>query len=112
MASQGQRVLGYGASTKGNVILQFCGITPKLLPAIAEVNPDKFGCYTPQTLIPIISETEARALNPDVFMVLPWHFRCNIIEREREFLQSGGKLLFPLPAIELTDGAHSAAHRA
>jgi hypothetical protein len=111
MVTQGQRVLGYGASTKGNVILQFCGITPKLLPAIAEVNSDKFGCFTPQTLIPIISEREARASNPDVFLVLPWHFRCNIIERERGFLQSGGKLLFPLPAIELTDGANSSDHR-
>jgi hypothetical protein len=112
MASQGQRVLGYGASTKGNVILQFCGITPKLIPSIAEVNPDKFGCYTPQSLIPIISEAEAHASKPDVFMVLPWHFRCNIIQRESRFLQSGGKLLFPLPAIELTDNANSSDHRA
>ena len=101
LTSQGQRVLGYGASTKGNVVLQFCGITPKLIPAIAEVNSDKFGCYTPQTLIPIISEAEAHASNPDVFMVLPWHFRDNIIGREQKFLQSGGELLFPLPAIEL-----------
>ena len=112
MTSQGVRVLGYGASTKGNVILQFCGITPKLVPAIAEVNPDKFGCYTPQTLIPIVSEVDAHASDPDVFMVLPWHFRCNIIERESGFLQSGGKLLFPLPAIELTRRASSSAHRA
>jgi hypothetical protein len=112
LVSEGQRVLGYGASTKGNVILQFCGITPALIPAIAEVNPDKFGCYTPQTLIPIISEAEAHASNPDLFMVLPWHFRCNIIEREARFLKSGGRLLFPLPAIEVTDGANSADHRA
>jgi NDP-4-keto-2,6-dideoxyhexose 3-C-methyltransferase len=112
MANQGQSVLGYGASTKGNVMLQFCGITPQLIPAIAEVNADKFGCFTPQTLIPIISETEARASHPDVFLVLPWHFRGNIVERERAYLQSGGKLLFPLPSIELIDSANSFAHRA
>ncbi len=112
LTTQGQRILGYGASTKGNVILQFCGITPKLIPAIAEVNPDKFGCFTPQTLIPIISEADARAQQPDVFMVLPWHFRQNIIGREKSFLESGGKLLFPLPAIELTDNVKSLSHRA
>jgi hypothetical protein len=112
LTSQGKLVLGYGASTKGNVMLQFCGITPELIPAIAEVNADKFGCFTPQTLIPIISEKEAHAMHPDVLLVLPWHFRCNIVERERAFLESGGELLFPLPAIELTDSAKSFAHRA
>lgn len=109
---QGQRVLGYGASTKGNVILQFCGITPKMIPAIAEVNPDKFGCFTPKTLIPIVSEAKARALKPDVFLVLPWHFRGNIIGREEKFLSEGGRLLFPLPAIEITDHATSLSYRA
>ena len=112
MKARGQKVLGYGASTKGNVILQFCGITPQLIPAIAEVNQDKFGCFTPQTLIPIISEADAKALNPDIFLVLPWHFRQNIIGREQTFLKSGGKLLFPLPAIELTDNVKSFSHRA
>lgn len=101
LSNSGARIFGYGASTKGNVLLQFCGITPKLLPFIAEVNTDKFGSYTPGTLIPIISESEARAMRPDVFLVLPWHFRDTIQERERHFLQSGGKLLFPLPTIQL-----------
>jgi len=110
MHAKGLRVLGYGASTKGNVILQFCGITTKLIPAIAEVNADKFGCFTPQTLIPIISEAEARASKPDIFLVLPWHFRQNIIGRERNFLQFGGKLLFPLPAIDLIDNVKSLSH--
>jgi NDP-4-keto-2,6-dideoxyhexose 3-C-methyltransferase len=100
----GQRILGYGASTKGNVILQFCKLTATDIPAIAEVNEDKFGAFTPGTHIPIISEREARASKPDYFLVLPWHFRQAIIERESAYLASGGKLLFPLPAIE----AHSA----
>jgi hypothetical protein len=94
-------VLGYGASTKGNVILQFCNITGKDIPFIAEINEDKFGSYTPGTWIPIISEKEAKAMRPDYFMVLPWHFRENILSREKAFLKSGGKLLFPLPRITL-----------
>lgn len=95
----GQTILGYGASTKGNVILQYCGLGKKELPYIAEVNQDKFGCYTPGTLIPIISEKDAHAMNPDYFFVLPWHFRENLIGREKKYLESGGKLVFPLPEI-------------
>ena len=98
---EGKAVLGYGASTKGNVILQFCGITPELLPAIAEVNRDKFGCFTPGTLIPIVSEEEARRMKPDAFLVLPWHFRDTLLEREAKYLQHGGKMIFPLPNIEI-----------
>ena len=97
---QGKLTLGYGASTKGNVILQFCGLTPRELPAIAEVNPDKFGCQTPGTHIPIMSEQQAHALRPSAFLVLPWHFRKNLLEREAGFLASGGEMIFPLPRIE------------
>jgi len=96
---RGQLVLGYGASTKGNVVLQYCQITPKLLPAILEVNPDKFGCHTPGTRIPIISEAEGHARNPDVLLVMPWHFKANVLQREAAFRQRGGKMLFPLPEI-------------
>ena len=101
LARQGASVLGYGASTKGNVILQFCGITPERLPCIAEVNPDKFGCFTPGTGIPIVSEEQAHAMRPDYLLVLPWHFRHNLIERERVFLDRGGRMIFPLPEIEI-----------
>jgi len=90
-------VLGYGASTKGNVMLQYCGITAQDLPAIAEVNPDKFGHYTPGTLIPIISEKTAREMHPDAYVVLPWHFKEGILRREREFIEAGGEFFFPLP---------------
>jgi hypothetical protein len=95
-----KKILGYGASTKGNVILQFCNITARDIPYIAEVNKDKFGCYTPGTLIPIISEAEARAMKPDYFMVLPWHFKDNIVAKEADYLRSGGKMFFPLPELE------------
>jgi len=94
-------IFGYGASTKGNVLLQFCGITPKQIPCIAEVNEDKFGSFTPGTNIPIISETEAKAMKPDYFFVLPWHFKDNILKREEEYLAKGGQLIFPLSEIEI-----------
>jgi len=97
----GKRVFGYGASTKGNVLLQYCGLGPKDIPYIAEVNEDKFGSVTPGTHIPIISEAEARAMKPDVFLVMPWHFRRHIVARESEFLNQGGELLFPLPHPEI-----------
>ncbi len=99
--ADGKKVLGYGASTKGNVTLQFCGLTYKDIPAIAEVNPDKFGCFTPGTHIPIISEEEARAMKPDYFLVLPWHFKDGILRREKDFLSSGGRMIFPFPEIEI-----------
>ena len=85
-------MLGYGASTKGNVLLQHCGITPDLLPAIAEVNKDKFGCFTPGTNIPDhFRAGQAHAMKPDYFLVLPWHFRENIVQRESAFLDAAGR---------------------
>lgn len=99
--AQRKTVLGYGASTKGNVILQYCGLSTAEIPCIAEVNEDKFGCVTPGTWIPIVSEADAKAIHPDYFLVLPWHFRENLVAREQEFLRSGGKMIFPLPAIEI-----------
>lgn len=101
LRADGKRVLGYGASTKGNVLLQFCGIGPDLVSCIAEVNSDKFGAFTPGTGIPIVSEAEARAMQPDYFLVLPWHFREGIVKREAEFLARGGRLIFPFPEIEI-----------
>ena len=99
--SDGKKIFGYGASTKGNVILQYLGINNDLIPYIAEVNEEKFGRFTPGTKIKIISEAEAKSMKPDYFLVLPWHFRDNIIERENDFLNNGGKLIFPLPEIEI-----------
>lgn len=102
--SDGRTVLGYGASTKGNVMLQYAGITPDVLPAIAEINEDKLGCFTPGTGIPIISERDAHAMTPEYFLVFPWHFRRGLLERESAYLGSGGKLIFPLPRIEVVSG--------
>lgn len=101
LVSDKKKIFGYGASTKGNVLLQFCGITPEQIPFIAEVNENKFGSFTPGTHIPIISEKEAHQMEPDFFLVLPWHFKNTILEREREFTSKGGKFIFPLPEIEI-----------
>ena len=95
-------VLGYGASTKGNVVLQYCGITAELLPCIAEVNVDKFGKVTPGTGIPIVSETDAKGMHPDYFLVLPWHFKEIVLEREREYRNTTNcKFVFALPDLTI-----------
>ncbi len=94
-------VLGYGASTKGNVLLQFASITPRDIPYIGEVNTDKFGCYTPGTLIPIISEEEARKMNPDYFFVFPWHFKDFILQKEKSSSNKKTSFIFPLPSTEI-----------
>jgi hypothetical protein len=101
LRQDGARVMGYGASTKGNVLLQFCGFTADDIEAIAEVNTDKFGHYTPGSGIPIVSEAEMREAGPDFLVVFPWHFRDGIVEREEEYLRKGGCLIFPLPEIEI-----------
>lgn len=101
LVAEGKRIVGYGASTKGNVVLQFCGITSAEVSAIAEVNADKFGAFTPGTGIPIIAEEEARRMKPDYFLVLPWHFKEGILQREAAFLASGGRMIFPFPEIEI-----------
>jgi len=95
----GHSLAGYGASTKGNVILQYCELTPADLPYIGEVNEDKFGCFTPGTLIPILPENEVKARKPDYLLVLPWHFKDFIVRKESAYIAGGGHLLFPLPSL-------------
>jgi NDP-4-keto-2,6-dideoxyhexose 3-C-methyltransferase len=99
--ARGKRFYLYGASTKGNTLLQYCKLDARKIIAAAERNPEKWGCRTPLTGIPILSESECRAAKPDYFLVLPWHFRDEFVEREAEFLEAGGKLIFPLPQFEV-----------
>lgn len=101
LRADGKTIYGYGASTKGNVLLQWCGFTSDDITAIGEVNSDKFGCVTPGTNIPIISEDEVKNNKPDYLIVLPWHFKNGIIQREKEYMNSGGKFIFPLPYIQI-----------
>lgn len=97
----GKKVAALGASTKGNVLLQWCGLNKDSIAFISDVNPLKWGCYTPGSGIPIISEKSAAAERPDYMLVLPWHFKKSIIEREQTFLSQGGKLIFPLPYLDI-----------
>ncbi len=90
----------YGASTKLNTILGYCGIGPELIEYAAERSPEKAGCSTLDG-IKIISEKDSRDMKPDYYLVGPYHFKNEITEREKEFLKNGGKLIFPLPAIEI-----------
>ena len=97
----GKRVHIYGASTKGNTILQFCGLDHTLIEAAADRNPEKSGARTPVTNIPIIPEETSRTMRPDYFLALPWHFRDEFVRREHDFLLRGGKFIFPLPTISI-----------
>jgi xanthine/CO dehydrogenase XdhC/CoxF family maturation factor len=100
-----QRVYAYGASTKGNTLLQYCGLDHHEVTKAAERNPEKWGKRTPGTLIPIVSEAEARNDRPDYFLVLPWPFFPAFVEREREFLDRGGKFIVPLPELRVVGAA-------
>lgn len=101
LRAEGKRIHIYGASTKGNTILQFCGIDDSIIECAAERNPDKYGAKTLGTNIPIVSEADSRAMNPDYYLVLPWHFKAEFVERESEMLDKGVGLIFPLPEIEI-----------
>jgi hypothetical protein len=97
--AEGKSVAALGASTKGNVLLQYCGLTEEDITFVGEVNPEKFGCYTPGSWIPIISEDELIAKKPDYLLVLPWHFRS--------FFDKSPKLascrkLYPLPVVSVS----------
>jgi 2-polyprenyl-3-methyl-5-hydroxy-6-metoxy-1,4-benzoquinol methylase len=104
LRSEGKRVHVYGASTKGNTILQWCGIDGRLVDMCAERNPDKYGARTLGTDIPIVSEEESRAAKPDYYLVLPWHFRDEFVKREKATMASGVGMIFPLPEIEIVRG--------
>ena len=97
LKDDGARIYGYGASTKGNTVLQHAGIGPKLLDCMVEVSEAKRGCWTPGTHIPIVLQ----APEPDCYLVMPWHFRESIVRREADYLRRGGRFIFPLPKIEV-----------
>jgi hypothetical protein len=97
----GKKIYGYGASTKGNVILQYCGLSPAYVTAIADRNPAKVGASTVGSAIPIISEDEMRAARPDYLLVLPWHFLGEFKAREKDFLARGGRFIVPIPTVEV-----------
>lgn len=99
--SRGKKIFVYGASTKGNVLLQYCGLDSSIIPFAADRNPQKWGTRTLGSDIPIISEEDARNLQPDYFLVLPYHFLDEMKEREKEFIARGGKFIIPVPEVRL-----------
>ena len=98
--SSGKRVCGLGASTKGNVLLQYYGIDSSLIESIGEVNEDKYGCFTPGSHIPLVNENDLLASNPDYLLILPWHFRDFFLNLES---LKGRALVFPLPKFEIVN---------
>ena len=94
-------VHGYGASTKGNVLLQFFNIGKNYIQYIADRNPLKFNSFTPGTKIKIISEKKSRTMKPNYYLVLPWHFKKEILSREKKIMNNGTKFIFPLPKLEI-----------
>ncbi len=99
--SQGKIIHGYGASTKGNVILQYLNLNNKQIKFISDRNPFKYNRCTPGTKIEIISEEKSRNLNPDYYFVLPWHFKNEILKREIKIRRKGTKFIFPLPNFNI-----------
>ena len=100
---KGKKIWGYGASTKGNTLLQYFGLDHTLIDGIAERSPYKFGLKTVGTNIPIYSEQEMRDQKPDYLLVLPWHFINEFVERESDFLKNGGKFIVPCPKFEIIE---------
>jgi len=96
--NKGKKVAALGASTKGNVLLQYCNVTPDDIFCVGEVNSEKFNCYTPGTWLPIIPESELISLKPDYLIVLPWHFRSYFIHNAKF---KGIQMVFPLPKLEI-----------
>jgi SAM-dependent methyltransferase len=99
----GKRIHVYGASTKGNVLLQWYGLDRIIIEAAADRNSDKEGASTLGTEIPIISEEKSREIKPDYYLVLPWHFKKEFLEREYETIKRGTNFIFPLPKLDVID---------
>ncbi len=104
--SRGERIHVYGASTKGNVLLQWYGLNRLWIEAASDRNPDKDGAHTLGTDIPIISEEKSRDMRPDWYLVLPWHFKLEFLLRERATIMAGVKMLFPLPTLHVVDAGN------
>ncbi len=98
-----KNIIGYGAATKGNVILNYCNLNNKHLPQICDANSKKINKYTPGTNIKIISKKRMRKIKPDYLFVLIWSFRKEVIKQEINYLKKGGVLVFPLPRFHLVN---------
>jgi hypothetical protein len=109
--AKGKVIWAYGASTKGNTLLQYFGLDNTVIDGVAERSPYKFGLKTVGTNIPIYSEEEMRNVKPDYLLVLPWHFINEFCDREREYLNNGGKFIVPCPKFEVIDSSYAFSDR-
>ena len=100
-SKQGKEIHGYGASTKGNLLLQYFELRNDIISKIADRNPNKAGSYSPGLKIPIVTEEASRAEKPEYYLVLPWHFKEEIIQRERNMIRNKTKFIFPLPNLKI-----------
>ena len=96
-----KKIFLYGASTKGNTLLQYYGLSSSVIPYASERSPEKWGKFTVGSGIKIISEQEARKLNPDYFLVTPWGFIKEFVKRESKWLKKGGKFIVPFPKLRI-----------
>ena len=101
---QGKKIFLYGASTKGNTVLQYYALDYKKIPLGAERSPEKWNKYTIGTGIKIVDEEKARKLNPDFFFVTPWGFIKEFVKREKKWLKGGGSFIVPFPKFKLIKG--------
>lgn len=109
--SKGKTIYLYSASTKGNTLLQYYGLDNSIITAAAERNPEKYGRRTPGTNIPIECEDTMRKANPDYLLVLAWHFKKEFLRREREYMDNGGTIIFPMPRLEIYSHSENVQHR-
>jgi hypothetical protein len=98
-------VVGLGASTKGNVLLQFFGLTKEYIPFISEISVEKIGLRTLGSDIPLVSDARINEMKPSMKLVLPWYFKNEIVARESDYLNAGGKLFFPMPSPHIVSSS-------
>ena len=105
-----KKIIGYGAATKGNIVLNHCDISSDKIPLICDENEEKFGRYTPGSNIKIISKKVMRRINPDYLLVMIWSFKSEVIKQEMKYIKKGGKLIFHLPFLHIVDKSNYIDH--
>jgi SAM-dependent methyltransferase len=101
--SMGQKVVGYGAAAKGNTLLNFAGVTPDLLPMIADAAPSKQGKYMPGSRIPITSPEKLIEEQPDAVLILPWNIASEIMESLKPQLRRKSKFVWAIPKLNIAE---------
>jgi hypothetical protein len=99
LKKQGKTIVGYGASAKGNTMLQYCGIGPELIDYIVDTAPSKQGKLTPGSRIPILSPEELRKNPPDYVLLLAWNYTDSIMKKEAWLTERDAKFIKPVPAV-------------